>query len=122
WRLVVPLSRPVPAERWAEAWSWAAYRTPEADPACKDPARLYFAPAVVHRDQAREARVHVAPVLDLLDELPDARVVARRAARRDVRVPSRLAARVIRRRLEDDPGTRERVADLVGARVVGEGG
>ena len=121
WRLVVPLARPVPASRWAEAWTWAAWRTVDADPACKDPGRLYFVPAIVHRDQAHESRVNVAPVLDLLDELPDPRLAERREARRAVRVPSRLVDLATRRRLAEDPGTRERVAVAVGARVVGDG-
>jgi hypothetical protein len=121
WRLVVPLARPVPASRWAEAWRWATSRTTEADPACKDPGRLYFAPAVAQRDQAHEARVHVAAVLDLLTELHEPPPVARRAARRAVRVPSRLVDRVTRRRLDEDPGTRERVAGALGATLTGEG-
>lgn len=119
WRLVVPLARPVPASRWAEAWKWASDRTPEADPACKDAGRLYFLPAVVHRDQARDARVNPGPVLDLLDELPDERIVARREARRALR--PRLSDFSGRGRLQTDPVARVNVAVEVGARVVGEG-
>ncbi len=120
WRLVVPLASPVPAEGWATAWAWAAARTPGHDPTCKDPARLYFVPAVARPGQPCEARVHPAPLLELSGRL-DAPQAPPRPARRAVRVPARLADRVTRRRLAEDPGTRERVAVAAGARLVGEG-
>lgn len=45
-RVVVPLSRPIPLEAWAEAWAYL-HETfgPESDKACKNPARLYFLPS-----------------------------------------------------------------------------
>ncbi len=46
YRQALPLARPVPGHLWSQAWATAAARTPEADPACKDPSRLYFRPAV----------------------------------------------------------------------------
>ncbi len=86
-RMVVPLARPVPAERWADAWSWAATRTPLADAACKDPGRLYFLPAIREVDQPRFVWVNEAPLLDLLKELPPPTVRASRRPAPPRRVP-----------------------------------
>jgi len=121
-RLIVPLARPVPADRWREAWDWAADRSPEADGSCKDPGRLYFLPAVREADQVRFSWTHEAPLLDLLDELPAAQEDSPCLPAPRRRVPRRLRDFVARRRLERDPGARERVADAVGARLAGVGG
>jgi hypothetical protein len=46
WRVVIPLSAPVPAVRWSDVWRRArAALCPEADPACKDPSRAYWLPS-----------------------------------------------------------------------------
>jgi hypothetical protein len=121
WRLVVPLARAVPGARWAEAWTWGARRTPGADGACKDAGRLYFVPAIRHPEQLREARCHHGPVLDLLARLPIPTTLRVAPTRPLVHVPARLVGQVVRRRLDHDPGTRERVADAIGARLAGVG-
>jgi hypothetical protein len=120
WRLVVPLARPVPACRWEMAWRWAFQRT-SADQACRDPGRLYFLPAIADQEQPHDARVHVAPLLDLLDfaQVPEPR--PERPPRRRICVAMRLRNAVIRRRFARDPATRERLAQSVGARLAGTG-
>lgn len=119
-RLVVPLAKPVPVASWSSAWAWATARTPTADPACKDPSRLYFRPAIRNVDQQHLARLTDGPVLDVLPKLtasPNrARAVSSRAC-----VPARQLEHVVRQRLATDPGTRERVAAELGAPVVGVG-
>ncbi len=49
-RLVLPLRRPVDARDWPAVWAagarWAGARGLSVDPACKDPSRLYYLPAV----------------------------------------------------------------------------
>lgn len=49
-RLVLPLRRPVDARDWPSVWAagarWAGARGLSVDPACKDPSRLYYLPAV----------------------------------------------------------------------------
>lgn len=75
-RVILPLSEPVPAENWPAVFSWAerwsskltneeAIETPEdyhkatheptIDKACKDPGRLYYVPAVRAEDWPRYA-------------------------------------------------------------------
>jgi hypothetical protein len=123
-RVVLPLARPVPADRWAEAWAWAAARTVAADPACKDPSRLYFRPAVPSAETPRDAQVQVGALLDLVAVLPDApppRHPPDAAARAVVRVPARLQTHAVATRLGHDPVVRERVAAELGAALVGEG-
>lgn len=44
-RLAVPLSRPVPRADWPAFWGWASVRFPGADPACKNPGRIYYLPS-----------------------------------------------------------------------------
>ena len=46
WRIVIPLTKPVPRERWGEFWTQAtAVLCPNVDPASKDPARFFWLPA-----------------------------------------------------------------------------
>lgn len=47
-RIIVPLSAPVPAARWWDVWHWATKALgarASADASCKDPCRLYYLPA-----------------------------------------------------------------------------
>lgn len=119
-RLVVPLARPVPAELWPSVWAWATARTPEADPACKDPSRLYFRPACRSRSEPFLARYSEGALLDVL---PFAAAVEQPLVRPSVPtvVPARFVNRVTYLRLAEDPGTRERVASELGMGVVGTG-
>lgn len=57
WRLVLPLAAPVPAADWLHVWAWADKRSGGADPACKDPSRIYYIPAAP-QDRA-EHFVHI---------------------------------------------------------------
>ncbi|HMV69307.1 MAG TPA: hypothetical protein PKA64_20865 [Myxococcota bacterium] len=121
-RVVLPLARPVPADRWGEAWAWAAVRTAIADPACKDPSRLYFRPAVPDAEAPRIASVQAGALLDLVAMLPDDPPPRHPAAARPVvRVPARLCVHPVSMRLAHDPTTRERVAAELGAHLVGVG-
>jgi len=56
-RLVFPFSEPCPVERWSAVWAagarFAATAGITVDRATKDPARLYFLPAVTTADQRR---------------------------------------------------------------------
>lgn len=122
YRLVLPLARPVPADKWGLAWAWAAERTAEADRACKDPSRLYFRPAVSSREAPHAARLQGGALLDLLGRLPvepPPRHPPATAA--VVRVPARLRDHAVEVRLAHDPDSRERIAAELGARPVGQG-
>jgi hypothetical protein len=72
WRLVLPIARPVPADRWRDVWQRArAALCPEADPSCKDASRQYFLPA--HSpDVVPEFSYHPGELLNAatLPELP----------------------------------------------------
>jgi hypothetical protein len=118
-RVIVPLARPVPAERWTAAWSWAAERSRGADPACKDPSRLYFRPAVPFAEAPRLERIQVGEVLDVLPLLP-AEPPPKRPAKRALLVPARLRDRAVGVRLGFDPESRERVAAQIGATLSGD--
>ncbi len=121
-RVVVPLARPIPADRWAAAWSWAAARAPQADRACKDASRLYFRPAVPAPDAPRFAHVQNGDLLDLLPLLPPPPAPApARADRVTLVVPARLREHAVAVRLSRDPWSRERVAAELGATLSGEG-
>lgn len=120
WRLIVPLARPIPASRWESAWRWAVARTP-ADMVCRDPGRLYFLPALSAPDQPHEARVHVAPLLDLLQFVPEREPLRESTPRKRICVPIRMQRVVIHRRVTRDPSTRERIAVSLGATLAGTG-
>lgn len=120
-RLVAPLAKPVLVAAWSAAWAWATARTPTADPACKDPSRLYFRPAVRSLEQPHFARVVDGDVLDVLPLLLANSPALHHPDAKRARVPARQMAQVVRRRLAQDAGTRERVAGELGAPVVGIG-
>lgn len=56
-RAVFPLAQECPADRWLEVWTaaqrWAASWGATVDAACKDPARLYFLPAIAEEEHER---------------------------------------------------------------------
>ena len=126
-RVVLVLDRPVPAEVWSRAWTWAAERAAGAvDPACKDPSRLYLLPAVAG-PKAPYRRVVHDPGGHLLDldweRLPPVEpakaVPTETAPSRSARPPadeSRARARKVLRR---DGDARRRAADWLGASIAG---
>lgn len=121
-RVVVPLARPVPLARWSEAWTLAAARAPGADPACKDPARLYFRPAIAKSEAPHFARVQDGALLDVMALLPDDPPPVTPAigpARAPLCVPARLREHAVSVRIAHDPDTRERIAADLGAAVTG---
>jgi len=120
-RLVIPLARPVPLSRWRAAWLWAADRAAGADAACKDPARLYFRPALSRPDAPRRAEIRGCELLDVLGLLPEPPPAAPpvRYHARELRVPARLLDSAVRGRLMTDPASRERAAVDAGATLTG---
>jgi hypothetical protein len=72
WRLIIPLSEPVPAAQWGDVWRRArAALCPEADPQCKDASRAYWLPSH-NGGVSAKATCHDGPLLDVaaLPELP----------------------------------------------------
>jgi len=64
WRVVIPLTTPVPSARWRDVWRRArAALCPEADPACKDPSRAYWLPSHSGGVTAKTT-CHDGPLLD----------------------------------------------------------
>jgi hypothetical protein len=121
-RVVVPLATPIAANRWRAAWALAAARAPGADPACKDPARLYFRPARPALGADHFAKVQGGQLLDLMLLIPPPTVpVSARPRAAMLPVPYRLRERAIGVRLASDPASRERVAAEVGAELAGTG-
>jgi hypothetical protein len=97
WRVVIPLSAPVPAKHWADVWQRArAALCPEADPACKDPSRAYWLPSHSGGVTAKTT-CHEGPLLDAgtLQALP----AEQRHADELRRMPS---AKVVRRTTDSD--------------------
>jgi hypothetical protein len=82
WRVVIPLSRPVPAANWQDIWQRArAALCPEADPSCKDASRQYYLPS--HAPAIAPETVHHAGALLDITKLPPLPTQPRRAARMD---------------------------------------
>lgn len=122
-RVVVPLARPVPLARWAEAWALAGARSPGADPACKDPARLYFRPALPCVEAPHFAKVQGGELFDVLGILPDPPspiTTSATPASARLLVPARLRDHAIGIRLAHDPDSRGRIASDLGATVTGD--
>ncbi|MDQ6674424.1 MAG: DUF4158 domain-containing protein [Chloroflexota bacterium] len=64
WRVVIPLTTPVPAASWHDVWQRArAALCPEADPSCKDASRQYNLPSHSGGVTARTT-CHDGPLLD----------------------------------------------------------
>jgi hypothetical protein len=64
-RVIFPLSVPVPAAQWETLWRWAEQRgAGEFDRAMKGVGVTYALPAVAHLGQARDAVTHAGPLLD----------------------------------------------------------
>jgi hypothetical protein len=66
-RLIVPLSRPVPASQWWDFWHWALKALgarQAADASCKDPSRLYYLPStdVARSDEGATGGVDGRPI------------------------------------------------------------
>ncbi len=124
-RLVLPLSQPVPGDRWTEAWRLAVDALGlHIDRSCANANRRYLLPARPRRDAPTHAEVPTTDqALDLLPLLPPATEAQHppHPARRPVVVPARHLDRAVRRRLAWDPAARARLADRLGAALHGEG-
>jgi hypothetical protein len=107
WRVVIPLSTPVPAARWRDVWQRArAALCPEADPACKDPSRAYWLPSHSGGVSAK-TRCHDGALLDP-STLPAVPLEPNRPELR-----STPTARVVRRTTDGDRRHGEAYMDSV---------
>lgn len=124
-RIVLPLSRAVPADRWQAAWQLAtAQINLSVDRSCCNPNRRYFLPAAPCEGAPTLARSALdRPALDLLGALPSQpntlRACVARAA--SIQVPWRLRHHAAALRLASDPASRRRTAEALGASIVGAG-
>jgi hypothetical protein len=107
WRVVIPLTTPVPSAAWRDVWQRARTALcPEADPSCKDPSRAYWLPS--HSGGvAAKTTCHDGPLLDAstLPALP-----AEPARPELQRSPS---AKVLRRATDSDRRRGEAYMDRV---------
>lgn len=129
-RLVLPLTAPIPRRWFERAWHFGARRG-QVDGQAKDPSRVYALPAVRSADWPRYAKVHRgAEQLDLrpFEDLPPtpaeeraerARMRARQA-RRAVCYSHDEAMDEATRRFRRDPEARLRAAQLLGMHIEGE--
>lgn len=127
YRVIVPLARPIPVAAWARAWHWAHHRAGlRADPKCKDPSRLYFLPAVRGNDSARFAAIHDAGAflelrVEHLPPTPDEVAWAARRAAAEAKATEARTPRELADRLKTSEHARRTAAQLLGARVAGDG-
>lgn len=131
WRVVYPLAEPVPAQRWAPTWRAIAAKWPAVDPATKDPARMYYVPAVRHESPLTEAgpmtyrrgtytvRVQLGRWFRPPPPIEAPPPVAKRKAPPPTPYRPDTLRRELSAQLRTDPAARERVAELVGATVQG---
>ena len=127
-RLVLPLRYPIAGSIWSAVHADVVRA---ADPACKDPGRAYYLPAVgaggPHRTLYRrgdwlDLRTDAEAAEARQAEQEAARAAHIAAVRQRMRAPYRPEAlrSELAQQLRTDPAARQRVADLVGARVVGD--
>jgi uncharacterized protein (DUF927 family) len=66
YRVFIPLSSPIPADKYKQLWQLAYQHTDQAiDKACKDPARIQYLPVIpADSDTAYQFIEHTAPLLD----------------------------------------------------------
>ena len=125
-RVAFPLSEPVPAKDWPNAWEWARSQFPSLDEACKDASRIYFVPAIKtpsspHFHHVNPGKGFLKLVGDHIPRAPRPRPLPKIKPRPPITVPRNDADRVARFRMDRDPGTRRRVAHSVGAKLRGSG-
>lgn len=122
-RVVLPLARPISAERWPAAWLAGVERLGLAvDRSCVNANRRYFLPACPRADSDHNCIVHTTEVaLDLRPLLSESGGTAVLRSGRRLVVPHYQIERAIRERLASDPTARERAAERLGARVHGQG-
>ncbi len=111
-RVVLPLAEPVAASEWSGVWRWARDRAVgEIDPACKDPSRLYFLPAL-----AGAKRPYMRRVLNPRGPL----LVPGAAPRRAVGRVTAGGASEAREEFKNSQEAREQAAAMLGATVRGD--
>jgi hypothetical protein len=122
-RLILPMADPVETERWEAVWTAAASRFPGADPACKDPNRLYYLPVVRHEEWPYRTVEHTTPAMGLLD-MSHIKAPPKKK-RAPLRAPKALGQkdydRELRRRLREEPQVRAAVGLEIGGSLRGEG-
>lgn len=122
-RVVLPLARPISAERWPAAWQRGVELLGLAvDRSCVNANRRYFLPACPRADSDRRGIVHSADVaLDLRPLLAEAAPNGAQRVSRRLVVPHHQVERATRERLASDPSARQRAAEALGAQIHGQG-
>jgi hypothetical protein len=120
-RLVLPLARPVPGARWADAWNAAvdALGFP-ADPACKNANRRFLLPVQPPGAPIGYALHRPGAALDLLSLAPIPRRV-RRPSRRTLTITPHRREAVMQALLRREPESRRRLGEHLGGHRCGEG-
>ena len=129
-RVVLPLSAPVPAAHWPAVWRWA-WRTAakKIDSKCKDASRCYYMPAARKAGGAFEAYAWPAtrPTVFLGDAVPWAAELSELTKPKPPPVPRPViqvsagrARRKAKARLDEDPHSRLSLARALGAELLGD--
>ena len=120
-RLILPLARPVPGARWAEAWNAGvdAMDLP-ADPACKNANRRFLLPVQPPGAPIGFAVHRPGVALDLLALAPMPRRVRGRS-RRTLTLPPRRREAVMQALLRREPESRRRLGEHLGGHRCGDG-
>ena len=152
YRVILPLSEPVPAEDWPGVFAWAerwsstllnpedierpedyhkARHRPTIDPACKDPGRVFYVPALQAEDSAHYATSWNPPggflgrytpwerQLKQYRQAAQARKRRRTYPKRE-RLPWNTAHKRVRERLRHDPQARQELGERLGGEPMGD--
>lgn len=117
YRVVLPLATPIPRDDYGRLWRWSDLESGHAiDRACKDPCRLWFLPSRRIMSWPYRAWVHEGRLLDWRNlELPQPAPKLAPQTFAPVALPPGEVQRERYRRVLEDPETRRRMADVLGA-------
>lgn len=122
-RLVFPLDIAIPAERWPDAWRWAASVAVGIDAKCKNASRIYFLPAVPHLNSERFAGSRTGALLRMSFRDPPPPPEPYRPPNRPSThsQPEWQRKREIADKLKRDPEARRAAGLFLGGRVEARG-